>query len=137
MFTVNQQAVFGLHRLTDPPLAQVLLERLPTSWRVANAVGVDNFTGEATLVQILLGALPLLHFQPFTIEARGQLKQVDALLALFLALLGAGVNKDTIMAWTQDPSVPFEGKKTSLFDLLEDMDSKACIEKAVAIASEK
>ena len=53
------------------------------------------------------------------------------------ALLGAGVDKDTIMAWTQDPSVPFEGKKTSLFDLLEDMDSKACIEKAVAIASEK
>jgi len=33
-----------------------------------------------------------------------------------------------------DPQVPFEGKKSSLFDLLEDMDSTPCLQKAVSIA---
>ena len=49
------------------------------------------------------------------------------------ALLAAGVDAETISAWKEDPSVPFEGKKTSLFDLLEDLDAKDCIEKATAI----
>ena len=53
------------------------------------------------------------------------------------ALLAAGVDGATIDAWKEDPSVQFDGKQTSLFDLLEDLDSKACIEKAVAIAGGK
>ena len=38
------------------------------------------------------------------------------------------------MAWTKDPQVPFEGKKASLFDLLEDLDYDECLTKAQAIA---
>ena len=38
------------------------------------------------------------------------------------------------MTWTKDPQVPFENKKASLFDLLEDLDYGPCLEKAQAIA---
>jgi nucleoside diphosphate kinase len=50
------------------------------------------------------------------------------------AMLASGIPKDTIMAWTKDPQVPFEGKKASLFDLLEDLDYDECLSKAQAIA---
>lgn len=50
------------------------------------------------------------------------------------AMLESGIPKDTIMAWTKDPQVPFEGKKSSLFDLLEDLDYDECLAKAQAIA---
>jgi len=50
------------------------------------------------------------------------------------AMLESGIPKDTIMAWTKDPQVSFEGKKQSLFDLLEDLDYDACLAKAQAIA---
>ena len=50
------------------------------------------------------------------------------------AMLASGIPKDTIMAWTKDPQVPFEGKKASLFDLLEDLDYDECLAKAQAIA---
>lgn len=36
------------------------------------------------------------------------------------ALIDAGIPVATINAWTEDPQVPFEGRKQSLFDLLED-----------------
>mmetsp|Transcript_37716 Transcript_37716/g.87598 ORF Transcript_37716/g.87598 Transcript_37716/m.87598 type:complete len:326 (+) Transcript_37716:75-1052(+) len=49
------------------------------------------------------------------------------------ALLAAGITKATISEWTGDPAVPFEGKKQSLFDLLEDLDAKPCLEKALQI----
>jgi len=50
------------------------------------------------------------------------------------AMLAAGIPKETIMAWTKDPQVPFEGKKCSLFDMLEDLDYDECLAKAQAIA---
>jgi hypothetical protein len=42
-----------------------------------------------------------------------------------------------VMTWTKDPQVPFEGKKSSLFDLLEDLDYDDCLSKAQAIAGVK
>jgi len=50
------------------------------------------------------------------------------------AMIASGIPKATIMAWTKDPQVPFEGKKASLFDLLEDLDYDECLAKAQAIA---
>ena len=53
------------------------------------------------------------------------------------AMLSSGIPKDTIMAWTKDPQVPdprHEGKKASLFDLLEDLDYDECLSRAQAIA---
>jgi len=50
------------------------------------------------------------------------------------AMLDSGIPKDTIMTWTKDPQVPFEGKKSSLFDLLEDLDYDECLSKAQQIA---
>jgi hypothetical protein len=50
------------------------------------------------------------------------------------AMLEAGIPKKTILEWTKDPQVSFEGKKASLFDLLEDLDNDACLEKAQKIA---
>ena len=51
------------------------------------------------------------------------------------ALLAAGIPEATITAWAVDPQVHLGEKKGSLFDALEDMDSDACLEKAVAIKS--
>jgi len=51
------------------------------------------------------------------------------------ALVKAGVSLDTIQEWTTDPVVSFDGKKQSLFDLLEDVDVQPCIEKAKKIAA--
>jgi len=50
------------------------------------------------------------------------------------ALLDSGIPKDTILAWTKDPQVPFDGKKASLFDLFEDLDYDDCLAKAQIIA---
>ena len=50
------------------------------------------------------------------------------------AMLDAGIPKETLLAWTSDPQVPFEGGKASLFDLLEDLDAEACLAKAQTIA---
>mmetsp|Transcript_13484 Transcript_13484/g.34578 ORF Transcript_13484/g.34578 Transcript_13484/m.34578 type:complete len:323 (+) Transcript_13484:136-1104(+) len=50
------------------------------------------------------------------------------------AMLASGIPKDTIMAWTKDPQVNFDGKKSSLFDLLEDLDYEECLSKSQAIA---
>lgn len=50
------------------------------------------------------------------------------------AMLEAGIPKETVLEWTKDPQVSFEGKKASLFDLLEDLDNDACLEKAQKIA---
>jgi len=51
------------------------------------------------------------------------------------ALVQAGVKQATIEAWNVDPQVKIDasGKKGSLFDALEDLDSTACIEKAKAL----
>eukprot|EP01001_Neometanema_parovale_P007644 NODE_3941_length_1138_cov_206.214778_g3750_i0.p1 GENE.NODE_3941_length_1138_cov_206.214778_g3750_i0~~NODE_3941_length_1138_cov_206.214778_g3750_i0.p1 ORF type:complete len:313 (-),score=124.06 NODE_3941_length_1138_cov_206.214778_g3750_i0:140-1078(-) len=50
------------------------------------------------------------------------------------ALIAAGVNADTLNAWTKDPQVEFEGNKGSLFDNLEDLNCSDCLKKAQAIA---
>mmetsp|Transcript_19883 Transcript_19883/g.50634 ORF Transcript_19883/g.50634 Transcript_19883/m.50634 type:complete len:532 (+) Transcript_19883:66-1661(+) len=52
----------------------------------------------------------------------------------FATLTEAGVSADTASWWTADPAVPFEGKRQSLFDLVEDLDAKACAEKLVQIS---
>merc|ERR1712039_439112 len=52
------------------------------------------------------------------------------------ALLASGVSLKTIKAWTDDPPVKFEGKKQSLFDLLEDLDGRECLQKSAKIAAQ-
>jgi nucleoside diphosphate kinase len=49
------------------------------------------------------------------------------------SLLHAGVSAATIKAWSIDPQVSVAGKKGSLFDSVEDMDSAACVVKLTAI----
>jgi hypothetical protein len=51
------------------------------------------------------------------------------------AMLAAGVPLAMLMAWCDDPPVNFEGKKQSLFDLLEDLDGKPCLRKSTKIAA--
>lgn len=49
-------------------------------------------------------------------------------------LLQAGMSKDMIMSWTVDPQVNIgDGKKGSLFDALEDINSVDCLEKCIAL----
>merc|ERR1712232_27036 len=50
------------------------------------------------------------------------------------AMLAKGVPLAMIKAWTDDPPVNFEGKKQSLFDLLEDLDGRDCLAKSALIA---
>jgi nucleoside diphosphate kinase len=50
------------------------------------------------------------------------------------ALLASGVSEDMLTAWFDDPPVNFEGKDQSLFDLLEDLDARECLEKSASIA---
>ena len=50
------------------------------------------------------------------------------------AMLKAGIPAETIMAWTKDPQVEFEGAKGSLFDYLEDLNCDECLSKAMKIA---
>merc|ERR1712232_925310 len=47
------------------------------------------------------------------------------------AMLAAGINKKTIQDWSVDPQVNIDasGKMGSLYDAVEDLDSKACLEK--------
>lgn len=47
------------------------------------------------------------------------------------AMLAAGIPASVIGAWTKDPQVEYEGKKASLFDLLEDMNASDCLAKAI------
>lgn len=51
------------------------------------------------------------------------------------ALVANGVPLDMVKSWCDDPAVNFEGKKQSLFDLLEDMDAEDCLLKSTKIAS--
>eukprot|EP00929_Paragymnodinium_shiwhaense_P019868 TRINITY_DN13414_c0_g1_i1.p1 TRINITY_DN13414_c0_g1~~TRINITY_DN13414_c0_g1_i1.p1 ORF type:complete len:355 (-),score=130.74 TRINITY_DN13414_c0_g1_i1:56-1051(-) len=46
------------------------------------------------------------------------------------ALLHAGVKEETIKAWSMDPQVKYPtGKRGSMWDFVEDMDAKACLQK--------
>jgi nucleoside diphosphate kinase len=53
------------------------------------------------------------------------------------AMVTSGVPLATIKAWTDDPPVNFEGKKQSLFDLLEDMCPEECLKKSVEISMQQ
>jgi len=50
------------------------------------------------------------------------------------AMLSSGVPFHHMKAWTDDPPVNFEGKKQSIFDLLEDLDARDCLKKSVAVS---
>lgn len=51
------------------------------------------------------------------------------------SLLAAGISESTIRAWSLDPLVPDStGNKTSLFDLLENLDAGPCLERCVQLA---
>lgn len=45
------------------------------------------------------------------------------------ACLGAGITADTLAEYGTDPVVKYEGVPGSVFDFLEDIDSKECIKK--------
>jgi len=51
------------------------------------------------------------------------------------AMVAAGIPEKTIQDWSVDPQVKIDasGKKGSLYDSVEDMDSKACLEKLKAL----
>eukprot|EP00811_Abedinium_folium_P007726 NODE_1712_length_2396_cov_33.546937.p1 GENE.NODE_1712_length_2396_cov_33.546937~~NODE_1712_length_2396_cov_33.546937.p1 ORF type:complete len:702 (+),score=213.87 NODE_1712_length_2396_cov_33.546937:140-2107(+) len=49
------------------------------------------------------------------------------------AMLDAGVPQATIEAWTKDPTVTFNDKKTSVFDLFEDVDAPELLAKALKV----
>ena len=50
------------------------------------------------------------------------------------ALLEAGLSEKTIKAWSLDPRIELgDGEKGSVFDSLEDMDAKECLEKLVEL----
>jgi nucleoside diphosphate kinase len=52
------------------------------------------------------------------------------------AMIAAGISEETIKAWSVDPQVMVKGNKGSLFDSVEDTDSKACLESLVATNTE-
>eukprot|EP01065_Artemidia_motanka_P024599 TRINITY_DN294_c0_g3_i1.p2 TRINITY_DN294_c0_g3~~TRINITY_DN294_c0_g3_i1.p2 ORF type:complete len:342 (+),score=161.33 TRINITY_DN294_c0_g3_i1:67-1092(+) len=50
------------------------------------------------------------------------------------AMVSAGVSESTIEQWSVDPQVNYGGgKKGSLFDALEDLDARECIQKSVSL----
>merc|ERR1719389_1257828 len=51
-------------------------------------------------------------------------------------MLQAGMSESLIKAWSVDPQVAIEkdGKRGSIFDQLEDMDAKACLDKVVELS---
>merc|ERR1740121_2121642 len=52
------------------------------------------------------------------------------------ALMANGLPLATIEEWCKDPAVTFEQKRQSLFDLLEDLNARDCLQKAADIAAE-
>jgi hypothetical protein len=51
-------------------------------------------------------------------------------------LLQAGISEDQIKAWSADPQVTCGGKKCSLFDLVEDLNSSECTAKLLQVAEQ-
>jgi len=52
------------------------------------------------------------------------------------AMIMSGVSKDRLVEWSSDPVVEYDGTPGSLFDLLEDLGSKDCMEKAAKVAAQ-
>lgn len=55
--------------------------------------------------------------------------------AVYKSLVQEGLSKETILSWFGDPSVEYDGNKQSVFDMLEDLDIRDCLEKAAKINS--
>ena len=53
------------------------------------------------------------------------------------AVIAAGVPESVLAEWSVDPQVKYNGGKSSLFDLVEDLDSSACIAKLVDIYNQQ
>lgn len=53
------------------------------------------------------------------------------------AMLASGVSLGAIKAWTDDPPVNFQGKKVSMFDLVEDLDGRECLKKSASIFAQQ
>jgi len=51
------------------------------------------------------------------------------------ALLARQIPLIAVMSWAEDPSVEFEGRKQSLFDVMEDLDVGSCLERSARIAT--
>ena len=50
-------------------------------------------------------------------------------------LLASGLDKETLKIWLTDAQVPIDGKLTSIFDTLEDQNSKENIDRVTEIVS--
>ena len=50
-------------------------------------------------------------------------------------LLAAGISAETLREWSADPAVSYGGNRQSVFDLLEDLDADACLDKAREVAA--
>lgn len=50
------------------------------------------------------------------------------------AMINAGISRDLIKSWAEGTPVPIDGKKQSVFDILEDLDAAPCLLKAGEIA---
>jgi nucleoside diphosphate kinase len=50
-------------------------------------------------------------------------------------MLASGVPLPMLQSWCSDPQVSFDGKMQSLFDLLEDLNAPACLDKSAKIAA--
>ncbi len=48
-------------------------------------------------------------------------------------MMAAGVSKDTIASWSNDPQATYNGETGSLFDFLEDLDADDCLAKVKSI----
>ncbi|EDQ86861.1 uncharacterized protein MONBRDRAFT_33649 [Monosiga brevicollis MX1] len=53
------------------------------------------------------------------------------------AMLASGIPAPMANEWRDDPQVKFAGGKSSLFDLLEDLDARECLAKSVEIAAQQ
>ena len=57
--------------------------------------------------------------------------------AFGMAAIAAGVPESVLEEWSVDPQVMYNGVKSSLYDLVEDLDTSACIAKLVDIYSQQ
>lgn len=51
------------------------------------------------------------------------------------ALLARQIPRIAVMSWAEDPAVEFEGRRQSLFDVMEDLDVGSCLERSARIAT--
>jgi len=52
------------------------------------------------------------------------------------AILAANVSQSTVEYWLTNPEIVFEGERHALFDLLEDLDARQCLQRMLALAGD-